>query len=233
MRSSFLAIRVLASIVHGNGQGLIGGIDDVDAASFQLFRIFGLEQHVPAIERHITQRGLDLVYVITKARRAPHIVDGILVAGIIFGEPLHDLWPHVGKVRQLGFIELLENARGNLASKERACRNHHIIAGSASEQLGFNDLVIIKDVVDNLDTGLLRELRQERFVNVIRPVYRRSPRAPARGPMLKMLPWRERQCRKWSFSILASCSLFLSRSAASGSKINRVLTLERRHASAL
>jgi hypothetical protein len=77
--------------------------------------------------------------------------------------------PHVGDVRQLRLVELLETPPGS-GAQEGARRHHDVIARAAGEQLGFENLVGIEDVVDDLDAGFLGEVLDDRFVDIVGPV---------------------------------------------------------------
>jgi hypothetical protein len=146
------------------------GASTINAAALQLLGILRLEEHVPAVDRHVAECGLDLVDIVSDAGRAPHIVDGILVVGIVVGEALHYLGPHVLQVRQLGFVKLLEDTGLDLACQERPSRYHDVVTRAASQQLGLKQVVGIEDVVDDLDAGLLGEVGENGIVDVIGPV---------------------------------------------------------------
>ena len=111
-----------------------------------------------------------LLDVVADAGRAPHVVDGVLVAGIVGGEALRDLRPDIGEVRQLRLVELLENAGLDLALEEIGGRHHHVVAGFAGQQLGLQRVVGIEGVVADLDAGLLGEILEHRRSDVVRPV---------------------------------------------------------------
>jgi hypothetical protein len=130
----------------------------------------GLEHHVPAVDALDAQRVLHLLDIVADAGRAPHIIDRIGVFGIVFLGPVRDHVPHVGQVWQLRLVKLLEHAGLDLPGQERARRHHHVVAGSAGEQLGLQDFVGIEDVVDDLDAGFLGEVLQDRLVDIIGPV---------------------------------------------------------------
>jgi hypothetical protein len=132
--------------------------------------IGGVENNRPAIDRNVAKRGLDLVHVVADPGRAPHVVDGIFIAGIVFAETLHDVGPHVGEVRQLGLVELLEDACLDLAGEERPGRHHDVIARTAREQLGLQHFIGVEDVIDDLDTGFLGEVLEDGIVDVVGPV---------------------------------------------------------------
>jgi len=122
------------------------------------------------IDRLDAERLLYLLGVVAEPDRAPHVVGGILIARVVLaGAVGHDI-PHVGDVRQLGFVELLEDARLDLAGQEICGRHHDIVARTAGQQLGLEDLVGVEHVIGDLDTGLLGEILDDRRIDVIRPV---------------------------------------------------------------
>ena len=55
-------------------------------------------------------------------------------------------------------------------ARKLAGRHHDVVAGTAGQQLGLEDLVGVEDVVDDLDAGLLGEFLDDRRVDVVRPV---------------------------------------------------------------
>src|SRR3546814_7594216 len=105
------------------------------------------------------------------ARCAPHIVDGIGIAGIVLGGALRDDVPHVLEVRQLRLVELLEHAGLDLAREEAAGRHHDVVAGAARQQLGLEDLVGIEDVVDDADAGFRSEEHTSELQSLMRISY--------------------------------------------------------------
>ena len=112
----------------------------------------------------------NLLHVDADAGRAPHVVDGVLVAGVEHGEALLDLRPHVGEVRQLRLVELLEDLGADQPLQERPRRHHDVVARFAGKQLRLDDLVVVVGVVDDLDAGLLRELLEHLRIDIVRPV---------------------------------------------------------------
>ncbi|MCY1295218.1 hypothetical protein D9M70_445470 [compost metagenome] len=167
---SIVAIRIEAEIGKRRRHDVGRGIEDVDAAILELRRQFRLEDHVPVGLLVRAQDRLHLVDVVADAGGAPHVVDGVFVARIVLRRTLHDHVPHIGKVRQLRLVELLEHAGGDLPLQEGCRRHDHVVTRTAREQLRLQDLVGIEDVIDDLDTGLLGEVFQNAAVDVIRPV---------------------------------------------------------------
>ena len=108
--------------------------------------------------------------VVADAGRAPHVVGGVLIAGIVDRELLRHLRPGVGEVRQLRLVELLENVGRDLALQEIGGGNDDVIAGFAGEQPGLQRLVGVERVVDDLDAGFPGEVLQHPGRHVVRPV---------------------------------------------------------------
>jgi hypothetical protein len=84
--------------------------------------------------------------------------------------PFRDHVPHVDEVRQLRLVELLVDAGSDLALHEGDGGHDDIVAGAAGQQLGFQRLVGIEGVVDDLDAGFLGEIFEDGTVDVIGPV---------------------------------------------------------------
>ncbi len=84
------------------------------------------------------------------------------------------------EVLQIGQLRLVEReigARRDLARHVGARRrNHDVIAGMAGEQLGFEHLVAVIDVVGDGDPGLLLEIGDRVGGDVVRPVVDVEPR---------------------------------------------------------
>ena len=131
--------------------------------SLNLARLLRLEHDVPGrhrrLDRAVGPENLArLLDVVADAGRAPHVVDGVLVAGIVGRKPPRDLGPDVAEIGQLRLVELLEHAGLDLALQEIGGRHHHVVAGLAGEQLGLQRVVGIEGVVVDLDAGLLGEV---------------------------------------------------------------------------
>lgn len=101
---------------------------------------------------------------------APHVVHRILVARVVLGGALLDDVPRVGDVGQLRPVQLPEDACLDLAGQEIGAWHDDVVAGATSEQLGLEDLVGIKDVVDDLYARLPGEGVDDRRLQVVRPV---------------------------------------------------------------
>ena len=72
--------------------------------------------------------------------------------------PLGDRLPHVDEVGELRLVELEERPGLDLAGDVGIGRHDDVVAGAAGEQLGLDDVVVVVDVVDDLDAGLLGEI---------------------------------------------------------------------------
>ena len=152
-------------------QDIVGRIEHVHAAVLELGEVLRLEDDVPAVDPAVAaQRLARLLDVVADAGRAPHVVDGVGVAGIVAGQPLRDLGPHIGEVRQLGLVQLLKNAGLDLALEEIGRRHHHVVAGLAGQQLGLQRVVGIEGIVARLDPGLLAEFVHHLRSDIVGPV---------------------------------------------------------------
>ena len=63
-------------------------IQHIDAAIGELGQLVRVEEDVPAVDRLDAERLRHLLGVVAEADGAPHVVDGIFVARIVFGGPL-------------------------------------------------------------------------------------------------------------------------------------------------
>ena len=150
---------------------VVGGIKHVHAAILELGQQFRLEHHVPAVDRGIGAEALmHCLDVVADAGGPPHVIDGVLIAGIVDGEPLGDLGPDINEVRQLALVELLKYAGLDLAFEEIGGRHDDVVTGLAGEQLGFQRLIGVKGVILHLDAGRLAEILQHLRVDIVRPV---------------------------------------------------------------
>ncbi|MNZ94123.1 hypothetical protein D3C78_1132240 [compost metagenome] len=74
-------------------------------------------------------------------------------------------------VRQLAAVQGLEYAGFDLLGKEHVGRHHHVVAGVAGQQLGFQCFVGVEDVVDQFGLGVLGlEVFQGLGGDVVEPV---------------------------------------------------------------
>ena len=110
------------------------------------------------------------------------------VAGIVCRRLVIHHVPHIGDIRQFGFVERLKDPCSNLPGQEITARYDNIIPGAAGQQLGFQYLVGIEGVVDDLDPRLLGKLFDNRIVYVIRPIVDVDD--------FFLCLYRQRQCRK-------------------------------------
>src|SRR5262249_14484371 len=102
--------------------------------------------------------------------RTPHVVDRVLIAGIVLGEALCDGRPEVGEIRQLLSIQLLENAGLDLALEEISGRHDDVIAGFAGQELRLQRIVGVERIVADPDSGLLGEVFDDTGRDVVGPV---------------------------------------------------------------
>src|SRR5436190_23379350 len=101
-----------------------------------------LEHDVPAVDLRVRAEHLaHFAYVVTNADRAPHVVDGVLVARVVHREALGDLVPCGRQIRELALVELLEHASLDLPLEEVGGRNYEIVSAAACEQLCLEQLV--------------------------------------------------------------------------------------------
>ena len=143
----------------------------MDATFGQFFHIFRIKHQVQGIHRRIVaQNFLHLVDVHAQSGRAPHVVDRIGIAGIVFFRPVLHYVPQVPKVRQLRGIEFLENTGRDLALQERSRRYHHIITAAASQEFRLENFVRVENIVNQVNAGFGLELFQQGLIDIIRPV---------------------------------------------------------------
>ncbi len=165
-----LAVGVEPKVIEHRRDHLVGRVEKGDAATGQLLRVLRLEYHRPGIDLLDTQRRGDALDVVADAIGAPQIGRGVSVAGIVLLQLLEQCRVEVVPVRQLAPVQLLEGPRLDLLAEEMVGRHHHVVAAAAGQQLAFEGLVRIEDVVDGLDAGLLLERFQCRLADVVRPV---------------------------------------------------------------
>ncbi len=73
-------------------------------------------------------------------------------------------------VRQLAAVQRLKHSRFDLLGEEHVGRHYHVIPGVAGQQLGFQRLVGVEDVVDQLHTAFFLELGEGLRRDVVEPV---------------------------------------------------------------
>ncbi len=157
--------------MQGCRQHFGGRVEEGDATGLQLLDVLRLEHQIPGIHRCvIAERGLDLLGVVANADGAPHVRHRILVARIARLQGLEQILVEVAPVGQLGPVQLLEDAGLDLLGQEGVGRDHHVVTRAAGEQLGFQHFVAVEDVVDDLDAGLLGEIFQGVFGDIVGPV---------------------------------------------------------------
>ena len=143
----------------------------MNAAGGQLFHVLWIEDQLQRSKRSVLTQDLGhFADIHPDTRGAPHVVDGIGVARIVLRRAILDDIPKVFRIWQLFHVELLKRPGGNLTLKERSRRHHDVIARTACQHLGFQNLIAVKDVVDQLDPGFFLEFREQLFVDVVGPV---------------------------------------------------------------
>ncbi|MNN01831.1 hypothetical protein D3C81_1144590 [compost metagenome] len=166
-----LAVALVAEVVQGDRQHFGRRVEEADATALELLDVFRLEQQIPGVHRRgVAERGLDLVRVEADADRAPHVGRRVLVARVADFEGLQQVLVEVLPVGQLGLVQLLVDAGLDLLGEEVVGRHHDVVARLAGQQLGFQGLVAVVDVVDHLDAGLLLELLHGLRRDVVGPV---------------------------------------------------------------
>ena len=93
----------------------------MNAAILEFLDLVRIEHVIPAVDHRV--RPEDVAHrldVVADAGRAPHVIDGVLIAGIVDGEPIGDLRPGIGEIGQLGLVEFAINAGFDLAGRENS-----------------------------------------------------------------------------------------------------------------
>jgi hypothetical protein len=165
-----VVIRIHAEIVERGGEYLARRVEERHTAVRELLDDLGIEEHGPAVQGGIRHPFLNHPGVVGKARGSPHVRHGVLVVRVVGPRPLQNLLIEVLPVRQLGLVQLLVDARFDLAGQEIAAGHDHVIARVAGQQLGLQAFVGIIDVVGNLDAGLFLEFGYRVVGDVVRPV---------------------------------------------------------------
>ena len=165
-----LRIRVETEIVQHARHDVLRRVEHVDPAILELADELRPHDDVPAVESGLPEPLLNPLHIDADAGRAPHVVDGVRVAGIEQLQTPHDLRPHMLQVRQLGLVELAEDAGGDQPLQERPGRHDDVVARLSGQELGFDDLVVVVGVVDHPDAGLLGEILEHLRVDIVRPV---------------------------------------------------------------
>ncbi len=130
-----------------------------------------IEYVIPGIDCRVRPEDVARLFdVVADPGRAPHVVDRILIAGIVARQPVGDLGPRIDEVRQFRLVELLENACSDLAGEEITGRHHDVVAGFAGQQLCLQCIVGVEGVVADLYPGLFGEIVENRRVDIVRPV---------------------------------------------------------------
>ena len=107
---------------------IIGGIQHVDAAVSEFCEIVRLEDDVPTVDFAVrTEPITHRLCIEPDAGRAPHVVDGVLIAGIVSRETARDFWPDILEILKLVLVEFLEDAGLDLPLEEVPGRDDDIV----------------------------------------------------------------------------------------------------------
>src|SRR4029078_6825256 len=91
---------------------IVGGIQHVDATVPEFCEIVRLEDDVPAVDFAVrTEPFAHRLRVEPDASGAPHVVDGVLIAGVVSGETACDLWADLPQASQVCLVGFLEGGR--------------------------------------------------------------------------------------------------------------------------
>ena len=164
-----LAVRVFAQSGQRHAVHLGRGVEHGDATLLEVLHHVRVEDQLPAVDGRVFHRLVDLLDVVANARGAPHVQHRVVVVRIVHGEAGLDVRIHVLQVRQLALVELLVDAGLDLALVGRGRGHHDVVARIARGELRF-DLFVAAVVGDgDLDAGLLFEVRDGVFGEVVVP----------------------------------------------------------------
>ena len=114
----------------------------MNAAILELRYDLRPKDDVPAVDLGVRPEHLPrLLHIVADADRAPHVIDGVLVAGIVDRKAVGDLVPRVAQIGQLALVEFLEHAGLDLPLQQVSGGNHQIVTAAPGEQLGFQEIV--------------------------------------------------------------------------------------------
>ena len=202
------ALGVEAEIGERGRQHLLRRVEDLDAAAVELRGDIRIEDQRQAVARRRMfpkrpERAIEHRRVVAEAGHAPQIRHAVSIAGIgRRGERQH-VRIEICQIRQFRLVERQIGAGRDLPRHERAGRRHDdVVAGMAGEQLGFEHLVAVIDIVGDRDAGLLGEIRDRVGRDVVGPVIDVQPlflgggtERPKRGENATGKPWRTaRRC---------------------------------------
>jgi hypothetical protein len=143
----------------------------VNAAILEFFYFFRIEHVIPAVDHGVRPENVaHRLDVVADARGAPHVIDGVLIAGIVDGKALGDLRPGMDQIGQSGFVELSIKAGCDLPRQKIRSRHDDVVAGLAGEQFCLERVVAVKGVVADGDAGFLGEGVEHRRRDIVGPV---------------------------------------------------------------
>ncbi len=95
-------IGIEPEIVQRGGKNVIGGIQHVNPAILELGELFRLEDDVPAVDFRIGAEDVPhRLDIVADTGGAPHVIGGVLIAGVINRQPLRQRRPGIDQIRQL------------------------------------------------------------------------------------------------------------------------------------
>ena len=81
-------------IMQPRRHDVVGGIEQMNAAILELGDLVGIEDVIPGVDRCVgAENLLHLLHVVADAGGAPHVIDGVEIAGIGSGKLLGDFRP--------------------------------------------------------------------------------------------------------------------------------------------
>src|SRR5215471_3367119 len=154
-----------------SGNDVVRGIEHVNSAVPKLRQAFRFEYNVPAIDCPGWTKSLPhRLHVKADAGSAPHVVYGVLIAGVIDGQPFGNIRPDIAQILEFAFVQLLKNAGLHLSLKEISGGHDDIVARLSRKQLCLKRLIGIESVVLNLDPGFPGEVFNDLGIYVVGPI---------------------------------------------------------------
>lgn len=165
-----LRIRVKAEIFHCRNQDLVRRIEHDDTAIGEFRYHRRVEQHAQAVGRRVRHALFDLVRIEADAAGSPQVDHRMTVARVVFRQPFHLCRIEVFQVGDFASVERLQQFRLDLAGSVILGRHHDVVTGFSGQQLRFQGVVGIIDIISHPDSGFGLEVLQHVRIDVIRPV---------------------------------------------------------------
>ena len=163
--------RIDLQIVHRDGNDLGRRVEDGDAAIGEILHHVRVEDHVEGIDRRVGHALLDRLDIVADAVGHLHVRHGMDIARVGIADQLLRLWIEFREIAELRLVQRHEGLGRDLVLQERKSgRIDHVITRPAGQKLGLQHLIAVIDVVDDLDAGLLLELRRRIGGDVVGPV---------------------------------------------------------------